>query len=470
MRKIGGLIALVLVALLVIVGCDNSTVTNDGNDEWINHINGIIATQPDTSWFTEGESTSGKTYKLTTANELYGLMELVNGGEEFEGANITLPANAEFDFSQVSESKKGDPSFIGFGSRKYYEDSQFEDSRAFFKGKFNGNGAVIKGVDLSYPEGVKDGTLTEAEESDVAVGFFGVVKGTAAAPAEVRDLVFEDCTLFSTSNTTGIAVGYAENAIISGITVRNCTITGPQGVGGVVGRLYNSGEISDCVVENTSVIASDVDVNYEGPRTGNYNVGGIVGIASYSTRGSSWDVAAPDPEYGAIAIEDNQVTLGNGNKISAADYFAGGICGSTGMKSTNKVTFTGNKVTLNGNASISSSKASGTTDGAGGICGSSSGSDFSGNIVTLNGTSSIEAASKNAGGISGNATATSTFSSNSVVIADKSQISAASAKGAIYGGDASISLASGDNTIKIGNAAEITIDDSANTNAGVLTD
>ena len=53
MRKIGGLIAVVLMALLVIVGCDNSTVTNDGNDEWINHVNGIIATQPDYSWFAE---------------------------------------------------------------------------------------------------------------------------------------------------------------------------------------------------------------------------------------------------------------------------------------------------------------------------------------------------------------------------------------------------------------------------------
>ena len=371
MRKIGGLIAVVLMALLVIVGCDNNTVTNDGNDEWINHVNGIIATQPDTSWFDKDDATPNKTYELTTANELYGLMELVNGGEAFVGDTINL-AKGTYDFTQVSNDNEGEPSFIGFGSRKYFEDGQKNDPRAFFQGKFNGNGAVIKGVDLSYPEGIKGDNLTEAKESDVAVGFFGVVKGTgteAEKLAVVENLVFEDCTLFSTSNTTGIAVGYAENAIIRNITVKNCKITGPQGVGGVVGRLYNSGEISGCEVIDTTIAASDVYVDYEGTGTGNYNAGGIVGCASSNAKD-------PDAKKGTISVTENTVTLAAGYTISAADKNAAGICGNAGSI----VTFTDNEVTI-----AEASQINGGAGKAAAICaGGSTGATYSGtNTITI---------------------------------------------------------------------------------------
>ena len=341
MRKIGGLIALVLVALLVIVGCDNSTVTNDGNDEWINHINGIIATQPDTSWFDENDTTPDKTYELTTANELYGLMELVNGGESFEGDTINL-ANGTYDFSQVEPcSENGDRSYIGFSSNRK-EPSTF----VAFKGQFDGRGSVIQGVDLSYLAGT-DAT-SDAEEDASAVGFFGVVQGNSYTDkASVKNLVFKDCTLVSTSNTAGIAVGYAEYAVIENIKVEDCTIIGAQGVGGVVGRLYKGGTIKDCDVIDTDVQVVDRP-DFSGS-TDNYNAGGVVGVASGVESGSS------------ITISDNTA---ENITVSASGKYAGGIAGYA--KSTG-VIFSGNDVTIASKASIYA--GDGTVGAIYGYCG-----------------------------------------------------------------------------------------------------
>ena len=124
MRKIGGLIAVVLMALLVIVGCDNSTVTNDDNGEWINHINNInniIANSgsgivSDKSWYDE-DATGSQTYTLSNVNQLVGLMDLVGTGVSFEGDTIELVEDAEYDLSSISSVSKGIPSFIGSGKR-----------------------------------------------------------------------------------------------------------------------------------------------------------------------------------------------------------------------------------------------------------------------------------------------------------------------------------------------------------------
>ena len=241
-------------------------------------------------------------------------MVLVNQGtESFEGDTIELVDGTTYDLSSISSVMKGTSSLIGLGDR--------EGNAYAFSGTFNGNDAVITGVDLSFKTANTVGT-----EDYTAVGFFGVVKGTDASnKAKIMDLVFEDCVIDSTSNTTGVAVGYAENAEISGIEVRNCTVIGPQGVGAVAGRLYNGGSIKNCIVENTSVAATEDKVDYSGS---NYNAGGIVGCASGS--GST------------IEISGNSVDLGSGKTISATDMYAGGICGYAASI----VTFSDNHVTI----------------------------------------------------------------------------------------------------------------------------
>ena len=316
MRKIGGLIAIVLIALLAITGCDNNTVDNDRTEEWEEYL-AMTATRPDTSWYDATESK----FVLDTANEILGIGKLIDEGVDFSGKSITLKPGL-YDFSKVSETNDGNPSFIGSGER-----DNIATSKAF-NGKFDGGNSLIKGVNLSYPTGKTTTVTAPDQEVSTGVGFFGMVMGSPDNYAEVKNLVFQDCTLYSTSNTTGIAVGYAEFADISGIVVMNCRIEGPQGVGGIVGRLYNGGSVSNCRVVNTSVLATADAVDYESTTyTGNYNAGGIVGCASINKANyEAAGLASPKD----VIVSENTVELDNDSKISASDKNAGGICGNAG--------------------------------------------------------------------------------------------------------------------------------------------
>ena len=367
MRKIGGLIAVVLVALLMITGCDNSASSNNKDEEWLEFLSMIMANQPnaDVSWY----DPEAPEYTLDTANDIIGLASIVNSGYDFADKTINLAAGT-YDFSQIDAT--GASSFIGLGERE-------GDANAF-AGTFNGNGATIKGVDLNYPAGYQEGTVDEAHESNMAVGFFGVVKGTDSNPAEIKELVFENCSLYSTSNSTGIAVGYAEYATISGITVKNCEITGPQGVAGVVGRLYEGGEIFDCKVSDSTIHADAATVDYDGTGTGNYNAAGIVGSASYHTNST-----------GSILIYDNIVDLTGDGEIVATDNYAGGISGNA----TGIVRIYGNTVKVNSTDQISvtrnpSSYSASTINGTGAATYASADSSVTGNTVVIGGVSNTE--------------------------------------------------------------------------------
>ena len=359
MRKIGGLIAVVLMALLVIVGCDNSTVTNDDNGEWINHINNIIANGgssilPDQSWYDE-DATGSQTYKLSNESELFGLMYLVSSGtDDFADDTIELVEDAVYDLSSISSVMKGTSSFIGSGDRK--------GSASAFAGTFNGNGATIKNATLNFMTSKPTaGDVAAADEDNTAIGFFGVVKGTEGKHAVIYDLVFENCDIYSTSNTAGVAIGYAEYADISDITVQNCTIRGPQGVGGVVGRLYKGGKIENCKsINNNVIVTADIIHYYDASNpalTGNYNAGGIVGAPTGGTASS------------IITITGNTVRLDAGYEISATEKYAGGISG----QASGYVTFSGNTVEIADSNQITSSE--------GGHCGAIAGYAAGSNIT-----------------------------------------------------------------------------------------
>ena len=278
------------------------------------------------------EPGKGTEVVLDTANEILGIGKLIEEGEDFSGKQIILK-NGVYDFSKVSQANDGVASFLGSATDR-------KDSATYkaFKGEFDGNHSTFRNVNLSYPVD-ETGTITEAQEDGTPVGFFGAVVGTDAVPAKISNLTFENCTLVSNTNTAGFAVGYAEKAKISHIKVINSTIMGPQGVGAVVGRLYDGGSITDCVVENTAVLATDTTIDYaeaneSGNHTGNYNAGGIVGCASKN-----------DPPHGTtigITISRNTVDLSAGGQIFASAKNAAGICGNAGSN----VTFSDNHVIL----------------------------------------------------------------------------------------------------------------------------
>ena len=197
-----------------------------------------------------------------------------------------------------------------------------------FKGSFNGNGHTISNFSIGY--------TTEEMDDGQAIGFFGNVKGTSKNPAKIANLNFEDAVIDSRSNTAGVAVGYAEYADISDITIKNSTVTAYQGAGAVVGRLYHRGSIVNCKNINTSVITSAF--GHEGwidteKATYPYNAGGIAGAAQEKTPGVS------------INIKDNTVQLTEPSVTIHAEYEpVGGIVGTYHARNGSEGEFSGNTV------------------------------------------------------------------------------------------------------------------------------
>ncbi len=155
------------------------------------------------------------------------------------------------------------------------------------------------------------------------VGLFGYTYG-----ATIQDLIFDYAKVenVSTTNTktayTGILAGYAYGALshIKGIkTTNNCTVTGQQITGGIVG--YAKINLENCDnhssvkgTDNVGGIAgSSIErnirrsTNYGTVENNNTSIGGIIGNA-----------------YGT-SIED----CANYGKISSTGWYTGGIAGQT---------------------------------------------------------------------------------------------------------------------------------------------
>ncbi len=128
-----------------------------------------------------------------------------------------------------------------------------------FRGGLDGAGYKITGLKIS---------------SGSYLGLFGWVMS-----AKIRDLVLEDVTI-NGENYLGTLAGYAKNAVVSGITVRNADITlRPYTgyAGGLCGRV-ESGSFRDVQISGLDMKQTQVNMNGAGG-----GVGGLVGEASATT-------------------------------------------------------------------------------------------------------------------------------------------------------------------------------------------
>ena len=297
MKSIKTIIAIITI-VLVAVSCSPYRYivffpTYDNNDSapsepvW----DGKSAT---TDWYDENKD--AESFSVDSAEDLKGLAELVSTGTDFSGKTITLADDVDL----------GDHEWTPIGAGKR------EEAANVFKGSFNGGGHTISNFTIGYQ--------TDTMDDGQAIGFFGNVEGTSENPAKIENLNFEDAVIDSRSNTAGVAVGYAEYAEISGITIKNSTVTAYQGAGAVVGRLYHSGSIVNCKNINTSVITSAFGheewIDTE-KATYPYNAGGIAGAAQEKTSGVS------------INIKGNTVQLTESSVTIHAEYEpVGGIVGT----------------------------------------------------------------------------------------------------------------------------------------------
>ncbi|MCL2184093.1 MAG: hypothetical protein FWB85_11570 [Chitinispirillia bacterium] len=217
-----------------------------------------MARSPDVSWY----GSHSNEFNISTAQQLAGLAQLVNGGESFIGKSVFL--TSDIDVSAFGKGSK-------FNNGKGWIPIGRGDG---FFGTFDGNGKKISGLYINNSALDRAGLF-----ASVGSYGYGTVKNLGVVDVDITG-----------GNSTGAVVGY----LIEGSTY-NCyssgTVNGKDGVGGVVGainsgngsNLYSTGTVSgnDNVGGVAGYMGGGLSSSYStGAVSGNNNVGGLVGSIS----------------------------------------------------------------------------------------------------------------------------------------------------------------------------------------------
>ncbi len=214
----------------------------------------------DTAWYTGSEDS----YVLDTAEELAGLAELVNAGDNFSKKTIVLAADIDL----------ADAEWTPIGK-----------SGASFNGTFNGKGNTIS--NLSVTSGKSD------------IGLFGFTQN-----GEVKNVIVENVTLKGRLNVGAVA-GTPYTSKYTNITVKgDIKIDGMSYVGGVLGKNVYANVTNVTVNANEGSYVKAVSTE-DGLRYRSY-VGGVIGFMGegghvVSTVTSNIDVYGDVCDIGGIA-------------------------------------------------------------------------------------------------------------------------------------------------------------------------
>lgn len=192
----------------------------------------------DISWY--DSSNIQTSYDISNAKQLAGLAQLVNGGEDFNGATLNLMT--DIDLNNIEWTPIG-------------------GSNRFTGATFNGNGYTIK-------------NLTVTEDSIFFYGLFGWTENV-----KLTNVIVEDGNIISNGGEVGMLVA----DMIGNSNVYQCYTSGTvvftdgiaDAVGGIVGQIYNDSDGS-----YASIKESGSSVSITSNQGGQY--GGIIGwISTY---------------------------------------------------------------------------------------------------------------------------------------------------------------------------------------------
>lgn len=278
-------------------------------------------------WYEDG---SGEMFTISTAEDLAGLAELVNGGTNFAGKTITL--ETDIDLADIEWTPIG-------------------KAGALFSGTFDGQDHTISNLKIT-------------NDQEDYCGFFYCLSGAA-----VTDLHISGADVTS-SGWTGMLAGRAEDAEITGCTVSGeiSAIASTPGSGiaaaGLVEYSYQS-QITDCSSDVTvNVSSSDNGFTYAGGIACEVN-GGVINICTNTgaITGTSSDNEKSYTYAGGIAtyVKNGATVTGctNTGTITAGNsetYYAvaGGILGQIWAEAPGTITVTGctNEGTVNATAPL----------------------------------------------------------------------------------------------------------------------
>ena len=251
----------------------------------------------DTSWY--DDTNPQESYEITTAKQLAGLAELVNGGTDFDGVTFTLTTN--IDLAEINWTPIG---LTGSHANEYS-----------FRGYFDGNDMTISNLSI------EDTTDT----ADI-LGLFGHIHGKGmnnTVTPSVKDLTLKNVNITSTDSKSRIGglagnpyTCYIENVDVYGI------ISGGKWTGGLAGNCYTYFE--DCL--------------FDGEVTSKNQAGGIAGAGDarcYNCK-SFGDISATYWAGGIIGNgQEGASAVGcyaEGNVSASSNWYrgVGGIAGVAG--------------------------------------------------------------------------------------------------------------------------------------------
>ena len=203
--------------------------------------------QSDTSWYNDTDTE----FTLTNPQQLAGLAELVDGGNDFAGKTIKL--DVDVDLSEENWNPIGDN----------------RTDNAAFKGVFNGQNHTIQGAHITGDH-CFNGAVYGSKEG---WGLFSVVDG-----ATIKNLKVDGATFGSYTVITGTIAGYANNTTFDNIEITNTKIAGYNWyTGGVVGWAEGECTFKDVNLDKTVAVGTLWDSHGQ-------NAGGIAGGADASAK------------------------------------------------------------------------------------------------------------------------------------------------------------------------------------------
>ena len=264
----------------------------------------------DTEWYDE----TSTEFEISTAEQLAGLAELVNNGNDFSGKTILLTADIVLnDTSDWEDWERSAPANTW---------TPIGNSDNYFRGTFDGQGHTVSGIYIN--------------SSDYGYqGLFGYNSGTIKNVGLTNSYIKGDYYV-------GGVCGQNEGTISNCYNIGN--VSGGSSVGGVCGMNYDQGTISNCYNSGT-VNGNDYVGGVCGHNNGtisncynsgnvsgnDYNVGGVCGYnyGSVSNCYNSGNVSGNDYNVGGVCGENygSVSNCYNSGNVSGNDYNVGGVCG-----------------------------------------------------------------------------------------------------------------------------------------------
>lgn len=212
---------------------------DDNTENAAKWFKGVIDKQPDTwdgtvdtSWYNDTDTE----FTLTSAEQLAGLAELVDGGNSFTGKTVKLDKNLDL----YAEDANGEPvSFEPIGS--------FSDDKAF-EGTFDGQGHTISNLyqnGWALANGYWDGP-------EYGMGLFSLVEN-----ATIKNVNFEGASLPTEANIIGVVAGGAADCVFENINITGVYLGNHSWYsGGAIGWAKGSVTLNNCDIDATSVVSS----------------------------------------------------------------------------------------------------------------------------------------------------------------------------------------------------------------------